>query len=108
MSMVVQLIAESLTPAIFCDTHSEGLSEYLSVRIALRRAKLTGRSGDKAGCSWLLQRDVRSTIDSCFDSNQCEVICIDLNGSEERHSLIQRRERNEGPQATRYARPKTL
>ncbi|MGZ6357475.1 MAG: hypothetical protein ACXWOX_23130 [Ktedonobacteraceae bacterium] len=50
MSMVVQLIAESLTPAIFCGTHSEGLSEYLSVRIALRRAKLTGRSGDKAGC----------------------------------------------------------
>ena len=52
--------------------------------------------------------DERFKIDGSFDSNQVEEICIDLNSSEERKSLTQRRERNEDPQANRKASPKTL
>ena len=47
--------------------------------------------------------DERFKIDGSFDSNQVEEICIDLNSSEERKSLTQRRERNEDPQANRKA-----
>jgi len=55
-----------------------------------------------------VERDERINIDGSFDSNQREEICIDLNSSEERNSLTQRRERNESPQANREAHPKTL
>jgi hypothetical protein len=56
----------------------------------------------------LVERDGRIEIDGSFDSNWLEEICIDLNSSEERNSLTQRRERTEGHRATRYARQKTL
>jgi hypothetical protein len=49
----------------------------------------------------------RFNFDGSFDSNQREEICIDLNSSEERHSLAQLREGNEDPQANRNAHPKT-
>jgi hypothetical protein len=56
----------------------------------------------------LVERDGRIEIDGSFDSNWLEEICIDLNSSEERHSLTQRRERTEGHRANRKARQKTL
>jgi hypothetical protein len=50
MSKVVQIIAVPLPPANFWGVLNEGGSEYLSVRNALSRAKLTECSGDDAAC----------------------------------------------------------
>jgi len=52
----------ALTASNFWGTHSEGGSEYLSVRIALRRAKLTGCSGDKAGCFSVMDVSILTVV----------------------------------------------
>ena len=99
------IVIEILTSHLFTFLLCAGEGAYVSARISggvgyyWRRAQATMLP---------VERGEHIKIDSSFDSNQREEICIDLNSSEERKSLTKRRERNEDPQANRKDRPKTL